>query len=243
MRGSRHPIALDRPRLGLIASLTMPSARKQPAQPPRTFQLKVTLQDVRPPIWRRFTVGDDITLSKLHELLQIILGWTDSHLHQFVVGDVRFNRPEFELPPPRKDEGRTRLRDVLKQPKDRLVYEYDFGDGWEHLVVLEEVRAHEPRARYPVILGGARACPPDDCGGPAGYEHLLEVLAAPDHPEHDELREWAGKRFDPERFDVGALDRVFHGKGSPPDEGDPRPALHGARIRQPKPRPRVPKPR
>src|SRR5439155_4322179 len=110
------------------------------APPARAYQLKVTLQDVHPPIWRRFTVRDDITLLKFHDLLQIIMGWTDSHLHQFVVGDVRFNLPELELPPPRKDERRMRLRGVLQKPNDRLVYEYDFGDGWEHLVVLEEVR-------------------------------------------------------------------------------------------------------
>src|SRR3989304_4218715 len=116
--------------------------KRSPA--PRAYQLKLTLPNVRPPIWRRFTVRDDITLLKLHDLLQAIMGWTDSHLHQFVVGSTRFSRPEFDLPLPRHDEGKTRLRGVLKKPNDRLNYEYDFGDSWEHAVVLEQVLPHEP---------------------------------------------------------------------------------------------------
>src|SRR5438093_2459315 len=175
----------------------MVSVRKTPPAVARAYRLKVTLEDVRPPIWRRFTVRDDITLVKLHELLQIIMGWTDSHLHEFIAGGTRLSRPELELPSPQRDESRVRLRDVLRKPSDHLVYKYDFGDGWEHAVVLEEVLAHEPRARYPVILDGRRCCPPDDCGGPPGYEHLLEALARPDHPEHEELREWAGMQIDP----------------------------------------------
>lgn len=210
----------------------MAPARKASPAAPRAYRLTVTLQDVRPPIWRRFTVRDDITLLKLHELLQIIMGWTDSHLHEFVAGGMRLSRPEFDLPAPRADESRVRLRDVLKKPSDRLVYEYDFGDGWEHAIVLEEILAHEPRARYPVILGGKRACPPDDCGGPPGYEHLLEVLAKPGHPEHEDLREWAGEGFDPERFDVGALNRAFHGGWYLPGEKEPRATITKKRARQ-----------
>src|SRR5438034_372539 len=113
----------------------MAPARKTTSDAPRAYRLKVTLQDVRPPIWRRFTVRDDVTLLKLHEFLQVIMGWTDSHLHEFVSGGMRFSRPEFDLPPPRRDEGTVRLRDVLKKPNDRLIYEYDFGDGWEHAIV------------------------------------------------------------------------------------------------------------
>ena len=210
----------------------MAPARKRPPVSPRSYQLKVTLQGVRPPVWRRFTVRDDITLLKLHDLLQIIVGWTDYHLHQFVMGGTRFSGPEFDLPPPQRDEGKVRLRDVLKKPGDRLVYEYDLGDRWEHAVVLELVLPHEPRARYPVILDGKRACPPDDCGGAPGYGHLLEVLAAPDHPEHEDLREWVGKKFDSERFDVGALNRVFHGGWHLPTEDEPQPAARGTRARQ-----------
>ena len=200
-----------------------PKTKRSPASP-RAYQLKVTLEGVRPPVWRRFAVRDDITLLKFHDLLQAVMGWTDSHLHQFVVGDTRFSRPDFDLPTPRKDEGRTRLRDVLMKAKDQLAYEYDFGDSWEHTVILEEVFPHEPGARYPVILAGKRACPPEDCGGPHGYAHLLEVLAAPDHPEHKDLSEWAGEQFDSEHFDAGALNRGFHGGWHLPGEVESPPA-------------------
>ncbi len=210
----------------------MAPVRKTPPAVPRGYQLKVTLQNVRPPIWRRFTVRDDVTLLKLHDLLQAIMGWTDSHLHQFVIGGKRFSRPEFDLPPPRLDERKARLRDVLRKPNDRLTYEYDFGDSWEHAVVLEQVLPHEPRARYPVILAGKRACPPEDCGGAHGYGHLLEVLAAPEHPEHQDLREWAGGNFDSEHFDVGALNRVFHGGWYLPSEDESQPAARRPRSPQ-----------
>jgi hypothetical protein len=210
----------------------MTPARKRPPASPRSYQLKLTLEGVRPPVWRRYTVRDDITLLKLHDLLQIIMGWTDSHLHQFVVRGRRFNHPDLDLPPPREDEGKVQLRDVLKKPTDRMVYEYDFGDGWAHALVLERVLPHELRARYPVILDGRRACPPEDCGGAFGYGHLLDVLAAPDHPEHEELREWAGEKFDSERFDVGELNRVFHGGWHLPGEDELQAPGRASRSRQ-----------
>lgn len=191
---------------------------------PQVDELKVTLQGTQPPIWRRFRVRDDITLEKLHDLLQQVMGWTNSHMHQFAVGSTYYGRRDPELPP-RQDEKKVLLRQVLKKPKDRLIYEYDFGDSWEHLVVLEQVSAHEPRARYPVILAGEHACPPEDCGGVPGYYHLLEVLASPRHPEHRDMVEWVGGSFDPEAFDVGALNRSFHGGWYLPDEagaGAPR---------------------
>ena len=177
---------------------------------PKIYELKVTLEGTKPPIWRRFHVRDDITLEKFHDLLQGIMGWTNSHLHQFLVGGTYYGHRDPELPP-RQDEKKVLLRQVLKKPKDRLIYEYDFGDSWEHLVVLEQVSAQEPRARYPVILAGKRACPPEACGGVPGYYRLLEVLASPRHPEHREMVEWVGGSFDPEAFDVGALNRALHG--------------------------------
>jgi Plasmid pRiA4b ORF-3-like protein len=127
-----------------------------------------------------------------------------------VVGGAYYGHRDPELPP-RQDERKVLLRQVLKKPKDRLIYEHDFGDSWEHLVVLEQVLAHEPRARYPVIVAGKRACPPEDCGGVPGYYRLLEALASPRHPEHRDMVEWVGGSFDSESFDVGALNRVLHG--------------------------------
>jgi len=181
---------------------------REPAHP-QAYELKVTLRGIRPPIWRRFRVRDDITLGKLHDLLQVIMGWTDSHLHQFVSKGIYYGQPDPEFP--RQDEGKVHLRDVLRKPKDRLMYEYDFGDSWDHDLVLERVLPHEARARYPLIVAGKRACPPEDCGGIPGYYRLLEALANSADPEHQELLEWVGGSFDPEAFDVGTLNRVFHG--------------------------------
>ena len=100
---------------------------------------------------------------------------------------------------------------MLREPGDRLLYRYDFGDGWEHDVALERVLEAEPDARYPRVIAGARACPPEDCGGEPGYDHLLEVLGNPGHPEHRELLRWVGGAFDPEVFDARATNRALQG--------------------------------
>lgn len=183
------------------------------------FQLKVTLRGFRPPIWRRFLVPGDIRLHQLHSILQMIMGWTNSHLHQFRRGHtydgVAGQEPGLEC----QDERRFRLQDLLRKPRDRMVYEYDLGDGWEHDVVLEKVRARPPRARYPMVLAGRRACPPEDVGGIGGYYHFLKVIENPRHPEHRDLVEWCGGAFDPQAFDVQRINRAFHGGWGPAEAG------------------------
>jgi hypothetical protein len=170
---------------------------------------------VRPPVWRRITVRSDITLDELHKVLQAVMGWTDSHMHAFQPvgrqGNARSRQPAIE----RNDERRTRLDELLIKPKDRLLYEYDFGDRWQHEVLLEKMRDHSPGARYPWVLGGARACPPEDVGGVGGYAHFLQVMRSPRHPEHAEMTEWYGGPVDPEAFDSRALNRAFHGGWAP----------------------------
>jgi hypothetical protein len=144
------------------------------------------------------------------------MGWTDSHLHQFLAKGKCYGAldPEFGLD--REDENRTRLDEVLRKPKDRMTYEYDFGDGWEHEVLVEKVLPVETgRSRYPMVTGGKRACPPEDCGGLPGYYHLLDVLMNPNHPEYGELREWCDEDFDPERFDIQEVNRALHGGWGP----------------------------
>lgn len=172
---------------------------------PRTgqlAQLKVTLRGARPPIWRRCLVPTDATLAELHRVLQIAMGWLDGHLHQFRRGSTYYGVPDPEFPPGREDERRVRVSQVLRSPKDKMIYEYDFGDGWEHEVVLEKLGQSETGQRYPRVIAGKRACPPEDCGGVGGYDHLLEVLANPKHPEHGELMEWCGGEIDPDFFDL-----------------------------------------
>ncbi len=170
------------------------------------YQIKVTLRHVRPPVWRRIEVPADIKLDRLHRVLQAVMGWTDSHMHAFRLGMVQYGRPSREFPDMFRNERTARL-DQLAGVGKNLIYEYDFGDGWEHELKIEKALAPEPGVRYPRCTAGKRACPPDDCGGPWGYEHLLEVLRDPKHEEHEEMREWIGGNFDPEAFDLEQVNR------------------------------------
>ena len=186
------------------------------------YELKITLRDTRPPIWRRLQVKSDVTLFKFHSILQSVMGWMDGHMHQFRAKHKVYGRVDPELPET-ENEKKVQLGQVLRKPKDSLVYDYDFGDGWEHLVVLEQVLEAAPGGKYPYVVAGKRACPPEDCGGTGGYGLLLEVLADSKHPEHAALVEWVGGSFDPEAFDVGEINRGFHGGWFlPPAEGAPR---------------------
>ena len=175
------------------------------------YELKVTLRGTKPLIWRRFRVRSDVTLLKLHQILQTVMGWTDSHLHQFIVGDTYYGPDDPKLIGVRQDEKKVRLSEILKKPRGRIVYEYDFGDGWTHDVVLEQVVEFEPGAKYPYVVKGEGACPPEDCGGVQGYYRLLEVLSKPDHPEHQEMQEWVGDGFSPDAFDRNEVNIKLHG--------------------------------
>ena len=171
---------------------------------PPIYQLKITLQDVKPPIWRRVLVRQDIKLNDLHEVIQMVMGWDCCHLHQFVIDGVDYG----ELSPDGddfgmeiEDESRFRLCDLAEE-KGKFLYDYDFGDGWRHVIEVEKVLPPDPKVFYPVCVKGKRSCPPEDCGGPWGYENLLEILADPKHEEHEDYMEWIGGEFDPEEFDL-----------------------------------------
>ena len=163
--------------------------------------LKVTLSGVRPSIWRRIVVPGDFTLDQLHDVLQVAMGWTESHLHQFEVGEMMYSDPTFELGLDVEDESSITVAEALPGKGSRAVYEYDFGDGWKHLLRVEKVGPVGPDVEVPSCLEGARACPPEDCGGPFGYQMLLEAIQDPQHPQHREMLEWLGGGFDPEAFD------------------------------------------
>ena len=182
-----------------------PRPRPKPVTEPETFQLKVTLRDVKPPVWRRLIVPAAIRLSALHELLQPAMGWQDSHLHAFRVGDHVFAPPgDFE---PLGDDSRAvALAAIAPGKGSRLVYEYDFGDGWCHDIVVEDVI--DGRCAAVRCVKGRRRCPPEDCGGPWGYAELREAIAAPAHERHDEVREWLPADFDPDEFDVAYVDAL-----------------------------------
>ncbi|MFQ5844551.1 MAG: plasmid pRiA4b ORF-3 family protein [Planctomycetota bacterium] len=174
-------------------------ARKPPID--TVYRIQVSLLDVEPPVHRRLLVDAETPLGELHHLLQAALGWSECHLHRFVAGERSYSDPEFELEEA-QDEWEHSLADVAPRVGDEIHYEYDFGDDWRHLLRVEEIRRQPRDDSYPACVDGARACPPEDCGGSFGYEHLLEVLSDPAHEEHQELQEWVGGGFDPDTFDL-----------------------------------------
>jgi hypothetical protein len=184
----------------------------------KLYQLKVTLADSKPPIWRRIVVAGNMRLDELHVVLQIAFGWTESHLHQFIIGSEMprrgginallrggryYSDPEFELDEA-EDETKVRLDEVADQEKFRFVYEYDMGDSWMHEILVEKISVMEPDVEVPRCLEGKLAGPPEDIGGIWGYYEMLEAMADPKHERHEEMKEWIGE-YDPERFDVGKV--------------------------------------
>jgi hypothetical protein len=172
----------------------------------RVYQLKVSLPGSRPPIWRRLEVSGEVTLSRFHAILQIAMGWEDRHLHLFAAGKTVYRLPLPDLGFPCKDERKVALREVLTREKERIRYEYDFRDGWEHIIVLEKILPPGSGSKKPLCLAGKRRCPPERSGGIVNYERLLTALrkrSRPrDAPEHAEIAEWLEAGFDPEAFDL-----------------------------------------
>jgi len=176
---------------------------------PDVYQVKVTLDGIRPPIWRRILVTSDTTLSKLHRILQAVMGWDDYHLHQFIINETYYGKPEpnfrFEV----KNEEGVKLEKVVFRDKTKFIYEYDFGDSWYHNILIEKILPLDTDKHYPVCIKGKRACPPEDCGGEGGYYHFLEAIQDPDHTDHEDMLEWVGGCFDPEAFDINEVNRVL----------------------------------
>lgn len=170
----------------------------------RIYQIKVILKWSKPPIWRRLQVRGDTKLGKLHQILQIAMGWWDEHLHAFEAGGVAYGEPDPDFPSDLRQERNVRL-DKIAQEGETFRYEYDFGDSWVHEIKVEQVLDPEPGVRYPRCLAGKRACPPEDCGGVPGYERMLEIVGNPKDEEHEEMVEWLGEEFDPEVFDLEAV--------------------------------------
>lgn len=184
-----------------------PQPVSRPSSSGSVFQLKVTLNATKPPIWRRVLVEGNSTLDHLHEVIQAAFGWWNCHLHEFQVGRTRDGAPDpdEDWGQPPKDERRTRL-DAIASAGSSFRYTYDFGDNWDHRIIVEKVQPAAPGMSVPACIDGRRACPPEDCGGTWGYRELLEILADPTHPEHDERQEWMGRPFDPEAFDAAEFE-------------------------------------
>lgn len=165
--------------------------------------LRIELKDSDPPIWRVVEVPTSITLKVLHDIVQAAMGWLDYHLWEMVIDGKTYGLPMEEDwgTAPRKVAERVRLRDVLAPSTTRIDYTYDFGDNWEHSLIVSDVRSGEPDIAYPRFIAGERDCPPEDCGGIPGFYEMLEARADPTHPDHAEIAEWLDG-YDPDELDV-----------------------------------------
>jgi hypothetical protein len=163
-------------------------------------RLKITLDDVEPTVLRRVDVPFDIRLDRLHLTIQAAMGWTNSHLYELRAGDVGWSTPypDADWPGDFLDARKARLNDILEDiGTKKLIYIYDFGDGWRHTIKVERLANPAPGALYPRLIEISGRCPPEDCGGPWGYAEMLEAIADPKHQRHAELTEWIGDDFDP----------------------------------------------
>lgn len=188
-----------------------PPAVRRAGNQARLFQLKVTLLDIKPPVWRRILVHPSTPLDGLHEYIQAAFGWWNYHLYEFEIGGRSYGvpDPDWDVGPPVKKAHRTVL-DNVADVRDSFRYTYDFGDCWEHKITVEKSIPITAGMTVPTCTAGRRACPPEDCGGPWGYTELLEILADPSHPGHDErvlwVGGWGGGRRDPDGFDPKEFD-------------------------------------
>ena len=170
------------------------------------LQFKITLRNTKPAIWRRFLIEDILTFHDLHLVIQNVMGWTNSHLYQFVYNKTSF----IGIPESEEDNNITNAKEVVlssffDQPKIRINYEYDFGDSWDHELVLEKILDKVPGAQYPNCIKGERNCPPEDCGGIWGFYNMLEILKDKKHRAYEETLEWLGDDYNPEEFDIDTV--------------------------------------
>jgi len=186
--------------------------RSRATRVPKQHLLRVTMREIDPPIWRLVRVPDAFTLHQLHRVLQIVFSRLDYHLYAFEVDGRRFEAPDPEAEHPSEDATVTRLRDLGLSAGSQFMYVYDFGDDWEHDVMVERILPMPPETGpdwSPRLIGGNRAAPPEDAGGPHGYAAMINALGDPEHPEHAGYRQWVGPGYDPERFDAWSLDHAL----------------------------------
>jgi len=182
--------------------------KKTTTPPSSVYQIKITLKGIRPPIWRRVLVPDNVTLADLHLILQVVMGWKDSHMHGFMIGVIEYGEATTEGFRAVRDERRFTLSEVVPKAKTKFTYTYDFGDEWVHDIEVEEILPVAPDQPLPQCLTGKRAGPPEDIGGPWGYGALIEAMAKPTHPERANFAKIIAT-FKPEAFDLAAINQAL----------------------------------
>lgn len=178
----------------------------------QVYQFKIALEGIRPPVWRRIQVPETYTFWDLHLAIQDVMGWEDYHLHEFEIIDpstgakMSIGVPDEEFGRKILSERKQEISQYFSMKNKSAEYLYDFGDNWEHKILLEKILPREEGTAYPVCVKGKRACPPEDCGSLGGYESILEALENPEDEENEELLDWVGEDFDPEHFDAKEVD-------------------------------------
>ncbi len=176
----------------------------------QVYQFKITLKDIKPLIWRRIQVPKTYTFWDFHVAIQDVMGWFDSHLHEFeITNSLSGTKTVIGIPNEDVDFAnhktlpgwKQKIADYFSKENKSANYVYDFGDNWEHEIILEEILTKENNVAYPICIKGERACPPEDCGGSYGYEDFLKIIGDPDDEQHEEMLEWVGGEFDPKHFD------------------------------------------
>ena len=184
----------------------------------KIFQIQIALKGFKPKIWRRILIPSDLLLSDFHKIIQTTMGWTNSHLHQFIKNrtfySVKYADDDMwdEMDNVDYKKKKIRISDLIKVDKDKIIYEYDFGDGWEHDIILEKVLPVDNKIKYPICLIGKMNCPPEDCGGIWGYTDMLKILRQPDHEEYESFIEWLGDEFDPDYFNKDEVNDLLKEK-------------------------------
>jgi hypothetical protein len=171
------------------------------------YTLRITLRDIQPPIWRRVVVRADTSLAELHEILQDVVGWQNYHLWGFTIGHTLYEAPDPEASG--LDATKATLKKLGLEAGATFEYLYDAGDDWLHEVAVEEVLPADPELAYPVCVGGARACPPEDSGGAHRYAEILEILKESERADSSEVADWIDESFHPEAFDLRATNRIL----------------------------------
>lgn len=182
----------------------------------RIFQIQISLRGFRPKIWRRVLVSENLLLSDFHKIIQTTMGWTNLHFHHFIKNRTYYS-PKMEDDAfwdnsQYIDYKKMKIVDLLKVEKDKVIYEYDFGDSWEHDIVLEKILPHDSKLVYPLCIKGKMNCPPEDCGGIYGYANMLEIIKNPKHKNYEEFIEWLGEEFDPEYFNINEVNNLLKEK-------------------------------
>jgi hypothetical protein len=213
--GGPAAFGLDLPPARRPQPAKLPAKRKKSNGPAPVYQIKVSLRGAKPPIWRRLLVPADITLNRLHQTILAAFSWHGHHLHAFDTAYGQFGQADRDLG--HRSDTSVTLEQVAPAVKDKIRYTYDFGDDWEHDILVEKTAPADPAVNLPACIGGRRAAPPDDCGGIWGYQHLIEIIADPHHPEHQDRLEWLGlddaRQFTPDRFDLDQMNQRLQASG------------------------------